>query len=123
MSLRSRIIKLAHDNVALRPHLLPILKEAGAEIANTILQQMGGTGRIRAMTGAKQFVALPNGVQFKWPAPDRGKPNTVRILLEPSDTYTVEFYNGLRKMSTHSDIYNEDLKKLFEQQTGLYLSL
>ena len=32
------------------------------DIANTILQQMGGIGRLRMFTGAKNFVALPNGV-------------------------------------------------------------
>lgn len=28
-TLRSKVIRLAHDNKALRPHLLPLLKEAG----------------------------------------------------------------------------------------------
>lgn len=29
MNLRSRVIRLAHENPDLRPHLLPLLKEAG----------------------------------------------------------------------------------------------
>ncbi len=55
----------------------------------------------------------------------------VRVTLEPSDTYKVEFLKVTgtyyeRKCSTvyeTEDIYCDMLKGLVEQKTGLYLSL
>jgi len=102
------------------------LDESDQEVAKTILAQMGGTGKLKAMTGAKNFTSSENGVSFQWPAKGGG-PNAVRITLTPEDTYTVEFIRagkgGPKVVSKHEDIYAEDLKKLFEKQTGLYLSL
>ena len=39
-------------------------KDAQMEIANTIIRQMGGAGRLGAMIGAKNFLALNSGVRF-----------------------------------------------------------
>ena len=36
------------------------------EVAKTILQQLGGAGRLQLMVGAYNFVAYPNGVAFKF---------------------------------------------------------
>lgn len=123
--------------------------EYGQTVATTVLQQMGGMGRIHAMTGAKNFVrGMDNGkpwVSFEFPNRGRSKPNYVKVILEPDDTYTVEFgrkkpisWKGAAvakeegrqptmedfytKLSEHPDIYAEDLKGLFENETGLYLS-
>jgi len=96
------------------------------EVAETILQQMGGVGRIRAMLGVKQFVASPDGVSFQFPNKKRSAPNSVRVVLKGDDTYTVEFYRvarfSLQPLTTHEGMYAEDLKGLFERTTGLYLS-
>ncbi len=120
------------------------------EVAMTILQQMGGVSRLQAMTGAKNFMYFDErgvkGVSFDFP--NRGnKPNHIKIFLdEPTDTYNVEFgkkraisWKRMARMheegkeasmsdfykitSTHSDIYFDQLKELFERSTGLYLSL
>jgi hypothetical protein len=102
-------------------------------VAQTIGQQMGGFGRIKAMTGAKNFIGLPNGLSFDFP--NRKGPNHVKITLDPDDRYTVEFFKkpGMKammsgkldskKMNTHSGIYFDQLKPLFENETGLRLSL
>lgn len=102
-------------------------KARSIEIANIILSQMGGGGRIRAMTGAKRFEAVANGLQFDFPNRQRSRGNRVRVVLDPSDTYTVTFFNasraGTKVVKEVSDIYCDSLKELFERQTGLYLSL
>ena len=96
-------------------------------IAKTILQQMGGTGRICAMTGAKRFVDHGDGVSFRFPNKAAGRPNHVKITLNGSDLYDVRFIRirGTNFKTTQelSGVYCDMLKELFETQTGLYLSL
>ncbi|MEY5370762.1 hypothetical protein WI850_24050, partial [Salmonella enterica subsp. enterica serovar Corvallis] len=62
------------------------------DIAVEILNQLGGNKFI-AMTGAKNFVWLEKGgLIFKLPSNfARNGINLVRIKLEPSDTYNIEF--------------------------------
>ena len=94
--------------------------------AETILKQMGGIGRIRAMTGAKQFLALAGqyvGVQFKFPNRLRSRGNYVRITLNVGDTYDMRFQNGAKVVAEFKGVYADQLKSLFEEQTGLRLSL
>lgn len=97
------------------------------QIANTILQQMGGAGRIMAMTGARQFLTSANSVQFKFKG--SRKANCVRVTLDPTDTYTVEFHKvtkrGLevKEVKALSGVYCDMLIELFESTTGLYLTM
>lgn len=99
---------------------------ADLAVANTIVQQIGGVRRLSLMVGASDFVGDENSVQFGF----KGcrKANKCRVVLEPSDTYRVEFwkYNGrtyeMAKVSEFDDIYCDMLTALFEEQTGLYLS-
>ena len=58
-------------------------------VAQTIYQQLGG-GRFVAMTGAKNFVALENGIKFNI-GRNSSKANTVKITLNGLDLYDVEF--------------------------------
>lgn len=95
-------------------------------VANTILKQMGGAGRIKAMIGVKGFVGLENGVTFSFPNPNPGKPNNVQIDLNGMDEYEVTF-RRIRGKKVHlveevTGLQAEDLKRVFEAQTGLYLS-
>jgi hypothetical protein len=96
-------------------------------VASTILRQMGGIQRIAMMTGAVQFVTMNDGVQFKFKG--SRKANCVRVTLDPSDTYTVEFYRitkrglDVKTVKTLTGCYCDMLKPLFEETTGLYLSL
>ena len=57
-----------------------------ATVANTILSQIGGTGRLVAMTGAKHFTYSDNSLSFQFKG--SRKTNALRITLDPSDTYT-----------------------------------
>lgn len=100
---------------------LTTIQESAEKIAKTIADQMGGINKITAMTGAKDFVALGDGLAFKYP---RGK--YVKITLS-NDLYTMEF-STIRGMTqtikkTYKKVYAEDLKRFFEEYTGLYLKL
>ena len=97
------------------------------QIAETILQQMGGAGRLVAMTGAKNFMMDGPALSFKFPNRPKGRPNYCKVTLDPSDTYTVTFGRivkwDLRLVETFTGIYCDGLVDLFEIKTGLYLSL
>ncbi|OOF19696.1 hypothetical protein BZJ17_14970 [Salinivibrio sp. IB574] len=100
------------------------------QIARTILGQFGGQ-RFIAMTGARQFVALPTpGVQFDLPARfARGGINRVQVVLDPCDTYTVTYMRINRRtfavetVHQESDIYCDMLEERFEAVTGLVTQL
>jgi hypothetical protein len=94
------------------------------QVAQTIIDQLGGAGKLTAMTGAHSFLAMESGVQFKFKGSKQA--NCIIVKLNPSDTYTVEFWRTGRTAKHVLGItsaYAEDLKPLFEQTTGLYLSL
>jgi len=99
------------------------------EIAQTILQQLGGR-RFVVMTGARNLVGLSQGLGFKLPSGfARNGINYVRITLDPSDTYTVEFmkiprgkYEAVPVRSV-SGVYDDGLQQLFTSETGLDTNL
>ena len=105
------------------------------EIAQTIIQQMGGFGRLQAMVGAKDFVALtPSeseahgpGILFNFKG--SRKANKCRVTLSWNDTYRFELYKYNRrtlkcpKVFEIDDIYCDMIIQIFEEETGLYLSL
>ncbi len=101
-------------------------------IAQTIGAQLGGLGRVAAMIGAYGFTHDAKGaLSFRFKAKSikvNGKsPNYIKISLDPSDTYTVEFgrIHGLTYTVVQTDegVYCDQLRPLIEQTTGLYLSL
>lgn len=100
------------------------------EIAGVILQQLGGRG-FTAMTGARNYTAISNGLAFRLPARFASKGiNSVRIVLTPMDVYSVEFWKigpapkfTRHLVSSFDNVYNDNLRELFERETGLYLSL
>lgn len=102
-------------------------KSKKLHVAETILEQLGGQGKLQVMIGAKQFVGDENMVQFKWSAKAKRGINTVVVSLEPSDTYRVEFYKirgaDSQLVDSSSGVYAEDLARLFEDKTGLYVRL
>lgn len=98
-------------------------------VANEILRQLGGH-RFIVMTGAKHAFGDTDRLTFALP----GKPgfvknsiNHVEVRLDPSDTYTVTFRRvrgrTVTVVSQFSDIYNDQLRGLFERETGLLTSL
>lgn len=94
-------------------------------VAKTILQQLGGN-RFTVMTGAKNYVGSDNTLSFRLPKANR-KINGVTIILEPSDTYKVEFVRIVkferRVVETCENVYCDSLQDVFTRVTGLYTHL
>ena len=94
------------------------------EIAQAILQQLGGGNRLIMMVGAYNFVIIPNGVAFRIKNP---KANYIKITLNGLDLYNLEVGrvrgNTYKVVAKHDNIYNDMLKPLIEKSTGMYLSL
>lgn len=103
------------------------------QIANTILEQLGGR-MFRMMTGAKHFLAhkegagteapMVGGLSFKL---TMGNWNHVKIELTHMDDYTVVF-NKIRGFAVVEQkvvrgVYCDNLREVFEKETGLYTRL
>jgi len=92
-------------------------------IATTILKQLGGNNFI-AMTGAKNFLDIGNGLSFKIPKSKNGI-NYVKIILNPNDTYDIEFGRissgkyGYKVIKRVYDVYFDQLHDIFTTYTGL----
>jgi hypothetical protein len=103
------------------------MKEDKMNIAHTILEQLGGN-KFVAMTGAKNFGDVGNGLAFQLNSRmTKNKCNAVKITLDPSDTYTVKFLKigklELKTVAEYSNIYCDVLQDLFKRETGLEVSL
>jgi hypothetical protein len=99
-----------------------------AGVAETILKQMGGSGRLRAMIGAHAFSTSGNDLSFVFPNRQRSKGNAVKIdYNEGKDLYDMDFFNvsikGAKKVASYNDLFWDDLIQVFERQTGLALRL
>ena len=96
-------------------------------IAKTILQQLGGS-KFLVMTGAKNLLDHGNALSMRISGNmTRNRINYVKITLDPSDTYTVEFgkVRGTKYTVVDSvdDVYCDKLREIFESKTGLLTSL
>jgi hypothetical protein len=99
-------------------------REKQIEIANEIIRQLGGK-RFIAMTGARDMFALESGLSFKVPGTmSKNHINYIKVWLDPSDTYTVEFwaYRKMegKKIAEHDMIYFDMLQDIFTEETGIY---
>lgn len=94
-------------------------------IAKTILQQLGGN-QFAVMTGSKNFAGYENALSFQVGRNSKGV-NRVRVTLNSSDLYDVEFFrirkNTITTIAEAHDIYCDQLDEVFEQNTGLYTHL
>lgn len=98
------------------------------QIANTIIEQMGGLRRIALFTGAYEFTACKNGVFFRIPGKGFAKDsiNLVSVTLTPSDEYDMTFSRirggKIKEIKKYEGVYCDQLVELFQDTTGLYLS-
>lgn len=110
-----------------------------AEIASTILQQLGG-GRFLVMTGSKDMIAIENGLKMSL-AKNGSKANRLEITLNGADLYDMKFYHytpwrfstrggrfreypeKITVVREYSDVYFDQLQELFTATTGLYTRL
>lgn len=105
-------------------------KPSDLRVAKTILAQLGGAGRLSAMIGAQNFAGDATSLKFRFAAQATNGANLIRIQLDASDTYTVEFYKIGRapefeceKINSISFVYGDQLVPVIESETGLRLSL
>lgn len=96
-------------------------------VANTILAQLGGSGRLRAMIGASSFMGAAKALTVRFRCRNPRRINTIKVILDPSDTYSVEFWTITSKTMRQvgevaRDVYADSLRQVIESTTGLYLS-
>jgi hypothetical protein len=100
----------------------------GKQIAEIIAQQLGGTGRLKCMIGAKDFCYDSNDTYFAFKhMKGNDGINYCKIKLNGLDLYDLTFgkirghnYTIIKEIN---NIYNDQLKSIFEQTTKLYVSL
>ena len=84
------------------------------EIANTILSQFGGH-KFVVMTGAKNMVAIDNGIRFNI-GQNGSKANTVKVVLNSDDTYTMSFIKAGREVNEYTILMRYANKGLSDQE-------
>ena len=98
--------------------------------AEVILQQLGGN-RFVAMTGASNFLFddAASSLTFKV-GKNAQKVTHVRIMVEPTDTYRVEFLRvragrnyRVETLRDDSTVFVDALRRVFTAGTGLAVSL
>lgn len=98
---------------------------ADQTVALEILRQLGGN-RFKVMTGAESFSSGEKMLSFRLKSNPK-KIKGVRITLDPSDTYTMEFLSirnmEVKTVSKAEGIYCDMLQETFTDHTGLYTSL
>lgn len=97
-------------------------------VAETLLQQLGGAGMLRAMLGTKAILVDGNSVSFDFRMVK--KANRCKVTYQPGlDLYRVDFYlvranKAICDLVESFDlVYADSLKVVFESTTGLRLSL
>jgi len=97
-------------------------------VAETLLQQLGGAGMLRAMLGTKAILVDGNSVTFDFRMVR--KANRCKVTYQPGlDVYRVEFYlvranRAICNLVESFDlVYADQLRGLFESTTGLRMSL
>lgn len=92
-------------------------------ITDTIFDQFGGH-KAMAMIGGHAMELSETTLSVKWKAPANNKARKMTIRLEKDDTYTIMFYKlNFTLIEVLNDIYVDQLKIVFEDKTGLRLSL
>lgn len=84
------------------------------EIANTILSQFGGH-KFVVMTGARNFVAIENGIRFNI-GKNGSQANMVKVILNSDDTYTMSFIKQGREVNEYIILMKYADKGLSEQE-------
>ncbi len=89
------------------------------EVGQTIAKQIGHSAF--TMLGAKDILSIEQGLQFK--IRGSAKVNTIRIVLDASDTYTVTFLKirgtTIKAIREFDNTYCDQLEELFNEVTGL----
>lgn len=106
---------------------MTIIAATARTVAKEILSQMGGAGRLGAMINAKNFAATEKTLSFCFMKSRVNKANYIKITLNGLDLYDIQFikltkYDAVL-VSELNNIYANQLKQVFIENTGLELSL
>jgi len=100
--------------------------------ADTILRQLGGSGRLSIMIGAKNFVGEDRALSFRFAARAKYGANWIEVTLAGDDTYTIRFAKVTRprfggetvaERGTFRGVYVAQLRATIERETELRRSL
>lgn len=112
---------------AARRHAIDFTGKSQGDVGHTILQQMGGAGRLKSMIGAHTFITHPDGLSFKFPNPKATLGNYVKVTLTTDDLYDMEFMRlvkyDARPVKKYTGLSFDQLIPVFQKQTGLRLHL
>lgn len=96
------------------------------QVCIEIAKQLGGFNHLTMMIGAKDFMYDNRDLSFKFMRSGADKLNYVKISLNESDLYDIEFWNlgrvNFNKVKTIEMVFADQLIPLFEENTGLTLS-
>lgn len=95
-----------------------------SDIANTTFNQIGGRQAMVLIGGRASCMGDTLNIQFK----GCRKSNVVKIEYSHGlDLYTMTFYKmakyELKEVSKHEELYCDMLINIFEEETGLFLTL
>jgi len=108
------------------------MSNSNTQIVTTIINQLGGQGKLRAMVGVTSYVYDSTEGKNNWVMFDfkgNRKMKTCTITLNGLDLYDIKFTKlnmktfDLKVVAEFKNIYCDQLKPIFEETTGLYLSL
>lgn len=92
-------------------------------VANAIRAQLGGAALF--MLGATALVGSADALQFR--IQGTRFCNSIRIVLDPTDTYTVEFWQvrgvNCAIVKSLAFVYADQLASVITSTTGLYTSM
>jgi len=102
--------------------------------ADIILNQFGGSRRLKAMINGRDFFSENDGMTLRFKFSSCRDANVCKVTLDADDTYTFELIKiGRLSKKTYevpvtefksiSGIYADQLRELFTAYTGLYLPL
>lgn len=95
---------------------------------NQLTQSDNGSSRLVTMIGAKNFIQSQeeNFISFRFMKGAANKANYIKITLDASDTYTVEFgyIRGMnyKIINVSAGLYDDMLYSHFIEETGLHLT-
>jgi hypothetical protein len=124
------ILRAVRKHTGKERKMSEITADERKRVATTIIRQMGGFGKLKAMVGANSFTILNSGVRFRFKG--SRKANCCIVKLDyGQDLYTFELWKigtartnfKATKVYSLDGCYFDMLKPEFESFTGLYLSL
>jgi hypothetical protein len=101
--------------------------------ADITLRQLGGSRRLKAMINGRDFMSDNDGRTLVFTFSSCRKANRIRITLNALDLYDVDFIKvgrlnrktfevPVKTTGSVENVYAEDLRRVIEEFTGLYLS-